>query len=84
MNVYFVTWFLHNKINGGWAYKVLNKYTSIDAALKAYYSELSQYIGGETYDCVTVMLTDYAGNILQKENWIAAEEPEPEPEPNNE
>lgn len=79
MNVYFVTWMLHNKNNGGWAYKVLNKYTSIDAALKAYYSELSNYIGGDTYDCVTVMLTDYAGNIIERENWIAATEPEPEP-----
>ena len=37
---YFVSWYLHNKENDGWAYKVVNKYDTLDKAKKQYYAEL--------------------------------------------
>ena len=76
MLVYFVSYFLHNKVNDGWAYKVVNKYGTLDAAKKAYHTELSNYIGSDTYDSVAVTLTDSLGNKIMGEYW----EPEQEPE----
>lgn len=75
--VYFVTWFVHNGTNDGWAYKVENKYTSFDAALKEFYSQLDSKIDGPTYDNVSVMITDAFGNLVKQENWIRTETPEP-------
>ena len=75
---YFVSWYLHNKDNDGWAYKVVNKYTTLDAAKKQYHSELSNYIDSAVYDSVAVLLTDSLGNKIMGESWFAAEEPEPE------
>ena len=67
--VYFVSWYLHNKNSGGWAYKVENKYTTKDAAEKAYYTLLGNYIGGDTYDNVTVIFTDSEGTIWAIKHW---------------
>ena len=77
--VYFVSYFLHNKDNDGWAYKVVNKYTDIQAAKKAYHTELAHYIGNEVYDSVVVTLTDSMGNTIMKECDVKAE-PTPEPD----
>lgn len=75
MEMYFVSWYLHNKNNGGWAFKVEGRYPDRGAALKAYHTLLSSYIGGTTYDLVTVMLTDAYGNKLESEYWeMPAEE----------
>lgn len=74
--VYFVTYYLHNKDNDGWAYKVVNKYNDLQAAKKAYHTELSNYIGTEIYDVVTVSLTDSIGNVIAGETDI---KPDPEP-----
>lgn len=68
--VYFVTWFVHNGTNDGWAYKVENKYTTYDAALKEFYSQMDSKIDGPTYDIVTVMITDSMGNINRSETWV--------------
>ena len=68
--VYFVTWFCHNGTNDGWAYKVENKYTTYDAALKEFYSQMDSKIDGPTYDIVTVMITDSMGNINRSETWV--------------
>jgi hypothetical protein len=73
--VYFVTWFLHNKDNGGWAYKVENKYTTKDAAEKAFHTLLGNDLGGNPYDVVMVLLTDSLGNVWKNERY-----PEPVPE----
>ena len=81
--VWFVNYYLHNGDNDGWAYKVVGKYTSIDAAKKSYHSELSSYIGSTTYDNVAVTLTDSFGNTIMSE-WWAKEEPEPNVEPGEE
>ena len=78
MVVYFVSYFLHNKVNDGWAYKVVNKYNDLGLAKKAYHGELNNYIGGETYDSVAVTLTDSFGNVLMSEYWMPEVAPEPE------
>lgn len=70
---YFVNYYLHNSKNDGWAYKVIAKYDSLDTAKKMYHSELSSYIGGDTYDNVVVMLTDSYGNVIMREWWQAAQ-----------
>lgn len=80
--VYFVSYFLHNKENDGWAYKVINKYTKLDTAKKAYHNELSNYIDSTVYDSVAVILTDSFGNRVMGEYW--SPEVTPEPESNNE
>ena len=77
--MYFVSWYLHNKENDGWAYKVENKYLDLDSAKKAYYTLLGNYVGSSVYDSVSVMLTDSFGNRIMGEFWQA---PLPEPEPN--
>ena len=73
---YFVSFFLDNKINDGWAYKVVGSYASLDLAKKAYFGELENFIGSEAYDNVAVTLNDSYGNTLYHE-WWTAEEPEP-------
>lgn len=78
--VYFVSYYLHNKDNDGWAYKVVNKYTTLSAAKKAYHTELSNYIDAAVYDSVAVTLTDSFGSTIMCESDIKAEEPAPEPE----
>ena len=70
---YFVSYFLHNQENGGWAYKVVGSYTTLDAAKKSYFSELSTYIDGPTFDHVAVTLTDLYGNNLYYEYWSSSE-----------
>ena len=67
--VYFVSWYLHNKVNGGWAFKVENKYTDKGLAEKAFYTLLGNYIGGETYDDVTAILNDNTGFIHEVKHW---------------
>ena len=79
--VYFVTYYLHNKDNDGWAYKVVNKYVDLQAAKKQYHTELASYIGADVYDSVCVTLTDSMGNVIMKEYDVKVE---PEPEPNAE
>lgn len=79
MKVYFINWYIHNSDNDGWAYKVENKYTDKDVAIKAFHGICNQYINADPYDCVTVTLTDALGNnVLPKVNWIK-EDPAPEP-----
>ena len=76
--VYFVNYYLHNKDNDGWAYKVVNKYTSLSAAQKAYHGELNNYIDSQVYDSVAVTLEDSFGNMLMHEYWQPEVTPEPE------
>lgn len=75
--VYFVSYFLHNKDNDGWAYQVVNKYVDLPTAKTEYHSQLASKIGVASYDVVTVMLTDSLGNVLMCESDI---KPAPEPE----
>ena len=67
--VYFVNYYLHNKTNYGWAYKVVNKYTNPDTAEKAYYAELENYVGSDTYDIAIVSLTDSFDNKIMSRRW---------------
>jgi hypothetical protein len=73
--VYFVNWYLHNKENDGWAYKVEGKYTTLDQAKKVYHTQLSNYIDSVTYDQVAVTLTNSYGGTEMVESWTAPEEP---------
>lgn len=70
---YFVSYFLHNKENDGWAYKVVNKYNDLSSAKKAYHGELANYIGSTAYDSVAVTLSDSYGNNLASEYWKPTE-----------
>ena len=70
---YFVSYFLHNKENDGWAYKVVNKYDDLPAAKKAYHGELANYIGSPVYDSVAITLSDSYGNKLASEYWEPTE-----------
>ena len=72
--VYFISYFIHNGTNDGWAYKVVNKYSSQDAAEKAYYGELENYVGGAVYNSVVVMLTDSMGSVIMSRYWTPHEE----------
>lgn len=74
MEQYFVSWYLHNKENDGWAYKVVNRYDELSSAKKAYHTELANYIDSSAYDNVAVMLTDAYGNKIMSEYWHKAEE----------
>lgn len=76
---YFVSWYLHNKENDGWAYKVVNKYDTLDKAKKQYYAELANYVDSTAFDMVSVMLTDSYGNKIQSDFWTNYVEPTPEP-----
>lgn len=77
--VYFVSWYIHNKDNDGWAFKVVGKYNSLDAAKKQYHTELSNYINSAAYDNVAVLLTDSYSNTIMHEWWSNYVAPEPEP-----
>ena len=78
---YFVSWYLHNKDNDGWAYKVVNKYDTLDAAKKQYHAELSNYIDSAVYDSVAVFITNSMGGTDASDYWTSVV-PEPAPEPN--
>ena len=77
IEMYFVSWYLHNKDNDGWAYKIEGKYANLDAAKKAYYGVLANYVGSSVYDSVSVMLTDSLGNRVMSDFWLA---PQPDEE----
>jgi hypothetical protein len=70
---YFVNWYVHNKVNDGWAYKVEGKYTSLDAAKKVYHAQLSNFIDSDTYDQIAVTLTNSYGGTEMSESWTAPE-----------
>lgn len=72
--VYFVNWYLHNKDNDGWAYKVEGKYNTLDAAKKVYHTQLSTYIDSLVYDQVAVTLTNSYGGVEMVESWSAPEQ----------
>ena len=71
--VYFVNWYLHNKENDGWAYKVEGKYNTLDAAKKVYHTQLANYIDSSVYDQVAVTLTNSFGGTEMSESWSALE-----------
>ena len=76
--VYFVNYYLHNAANDGWAYKVINKYTDLTSAKKAYHTQLAELIGVATYDSVTVSLNDSLGNVIMCEHDEKVIEEKPE------
>lgn len=80
MNRYFVDYKLHNKVNGGWAYKTEKSTDDYDEALKAFHNQCATYIGGDTFDHACITLVDAQGNVLKAEVWDMPFSPEPTPE----
>ena len=73
--VYFLTDFKH--ITEGWVYRVENKFTDLDSALRSFYAVLGNNVAAEGVDSYAAMLTDSLGNIVKVESWV---KPTPEPE----
>ena len=69
--VYFVSWYIHNKVEDEWNAVIVDQYADISAAKKSYHSQLSMYINDDKFDSVAVILTDSLGNTIQSECWIA-------------
>ena len=67
--MYFVSWYIHNKKTNKWNGSIVDQYDNIDAAKKAYHTQLSMYIDGEDFDSVAVLLTDSYSNTLMHEWW---------------
>lgn len=72
--VYFLTTFKH--IEEGWVYRVENKFSSLDAALKSFYAVLGNNVDTQGVDSYAALLTDSLGNTVKVESWI---KPEPVP-----
>lgn len=66
--IYFITTFKH--ITEGWVYKVENKYTDLDAALRSFYALCGNNVDGEDVDTYTCILEDAMGNQIQKVAWV--------------
>ena len=77
--VYFLTTFKH--ISEGWVYRVENKFTTLDAALKSFYAVLGNNVDAQGVDSFAALLTDSLGTPVKVESWI---KPAPVPESNEE
>lgn len=67
--IYLVSWCIHNKSENAWNATIVDQYTDISAAKKAYHGQLSMYIDDPSFDSVSVMLTDSYGNKIMSEWW---------------
>lgn len=67
--MYFVDYKRHNATTGGWAYKTELGTKSLSEAKKKYHALLAEYEGGETFDFVSVTLSDMRGNKIMSEYW---------------
>lgn len=75
--MYLVSYFRHNKVSGGNAYKVELATNDLREAKKKYHALLSEYTVGDTFDFVMVMITDSYGNKIISE-YDAEAQPTPE------
>lgn len=76
--MYLVSYFRHNKVSGGNAYKTEFATTDLSEAKKKYHALLGEFIANETYDFAMVYICDTFGNKIMSEYWA---EPIPQPEP---
>lgn len=67
--VYFVSWYIHNKEENVWNGTIVDQYTDLSSAKKAYHGQLSMYIDDPKFDSVAVMLIDSFGNPIMSERW---------------
>lgn len=67
--MYFVDYKRHNATTGQWAYKTELGTTSLDEAKKKFHALLGDWIDGDTFDFVCVVITDKFGNTLKTEYW---------------
>lgn len=75
---YFVDFKLHNKTNGGWAFKTTLHTDSLPKAKKEYHNLLTTYGDSKEFDIVTVVLSDMYGNPILHETDIMEEPVEAE------
>lgn len=73
---YLVVYLIHNGQSNAWDYKITGRFDDLGLAKKEYFSKLSQFVGGDVYDNVAVMLLDSFGNKIDSEWWTSIE-PEP-------
>ena len=73
--VYFVNYYLHNKDNDGWAFKVVGKYNTETAAEAAYCDELGSKIDNPVYDVGVVSVTDSLNHNIVARSWDRSVEP---------
>lgn len=75
-NRFFVDFKVHNRENGGWAYKTELNTDDINKATKKFHEVCTQYIGTNPFDHVLVVLSDAYGNSLETEVWDEEKEEE--------
>lgn len=66
---YFVDFKIYNSKNKGWAFKTTSHSTSLKAAKKDYYTQLSTYVDSEEFTFGTVVLSDMYGNVIMSDTW---------------
>jgi len=67
--LFLVAYTRHNASTDAWAYKVDFASEDLSLAKKKYFALLGEYVGGETFDHVSVILYDSNGNKLDSETW---------------
>lgn len=67
--IYSVAYTRHNATTNAWAYKVELGTPSKDEAEKKYHALLGEYIGGETFDHVSVIMYDSNGAFYESKTW---------------
>ena len=75
---FFVSWYIHNKEKNEWNATIVDQYGSLEAAKKAYHTQLGMYIDDPQFDSVAVILTNSYGGPEMHECW---QETQPEPTP---
>lgn len=76
-NMYFVSWYIHNKDEDKWNGSIVDQYADLSAAKKSYHEQLSMYINDPQFDRVSVILTDSFGRTVMAECWDVMPAPEP-------
>ena len=75
--MFFVSWYIHNKEEKAWNATIVDQYSDLSAATKAYHEQLAMYIDDPTFDSVAVVLTNSYGGTEMHEYWSNYVAPEP-------
>lgn len=79
MEMYLVTYVRHNKSTGGVSYKTEMATPDLAAAKKKYHALCGDNFNSDTFDFVSVVITDAFGNRIEGD-YFSNIEPAPEPE----
>ena len=75
--MFFVSWYIHNKNENAWNAVIVDQYSDLSAAKKAYHEQLAMYISDPQFDSVAVLLTNSMGGLEMHEHWTDYVAPEP-------